>query len=59
MLRFLAVPATCLVLCVTAAAQDLHAQDLAALNTRLWKRAGPNGPLRRVAEATYALAAPA
>lgn len=31
MLRFLAVPATCLVLCVTAAAQDLHAQDLAAL----------------------------
>lgn len=32
---------------------------VAALNTRLWKRAGPNGPLRRVAEATYALAAPA
>jgi hypothetical protein len=32
---------------------------VAALNTRLWKRSGPNGPLRRVAEATYALAAPA
>ena len=29
---------------------------VAALNTRLWKRAGPGGPLRRVAEATYALA---
>ena len=32
---------------------------VAALNTRLWKRAGRNGPLRRVAEAPYALAAPA
>ncbi|MHB2207703.1 hypothetical protein [Methylobacterium sp. CM6257] len=29
---------------------------VAALNTRLWKRAGPGGPLRRVGEATYALA---
>ncbi|CAA2158732.1 hypothetical protein MBRA_03983 [Methylobacterium brachiatum] len=29
---------------------------VAALNTRLWKRAGSGGPLRRVAEATYALA---
>lgn len=29
---------------------------VAALNTRLWKRAGPDGPLRRVGEATYALA---
>ncbi|MGU3467988.1 hypothetical protein ACLBXO_24360 [Methylobacterium sp. C33D] len=29
---------------------------VAALNTRLWKRAGPGGPLNRVAEATYALA---
>ncbi|MGU3664898.1 hypothetical protein ACLBX9_11990 [Methylobacterium sp. A49B] len=32
---------------------------VAALNTRLWKRAGPDGPLRRVGEATYALAPPA
>ena len=31
---------------------------VAALNTRLWKRAGPDGPLRRVGEATYALATP-
>ena len=30
---------------------------VAALNTRLWKRSGPGGPLRRVGEATYALAA--
>ncbi|MCJ2085111.1 winged helix-turn-helix domain-containing protein [Methylobacterium sp. E-005] len=29
---------------------------VAALNTRLWKRSGPDGPLRRVGEATYALA---
>jgi hypothetical protein len=28
---------------------------VAALNTRLWKRAGPGGPLRRVGEAVYAL----
>ncbi|MCJ2050510.1 winged helix-turn-helix domain-containing protein [Methylobacterium sp. J-070] len=32
---------------------------VAALNTRLWKRSGPGGPLRRVGEATYALAEPA
>jgi hypothetical protein len=31
---------------------------VAALNTRLWKRTGPGGPLRRVGEATYALAEP-
>jgi hypothetical protein len=31
---------------------------VAALNTRLWKRAGPGGPLSRVGEATYALASP-
>ncbi|MCJ2135273.1 winged helix-turn-helix domain-containing protein [Methylobacterium sp. J-026] len=31
---------------------------VAALNTRLWKRSGPGGPLRRVGEATYALATP-
>ncbi|MEE7489050.1 hypothetical protein [Methylobacterium oryzae] len=31
---------------------------VAALNTRLWKRSGPGGPLNRVAEATYALASP-
>ncbi|MGH1573693.1 hypothetical protein ACRAWG_27400 [Methylobacterium sp. P31] len=30
---------------------------VAALNTRLWKRAGPGGPLRRVGEATYAVTA--
>jgi hypothetical protein len=30
---------------------------VAGLNTRLWKRAGPGGPLRRVGEATYALGA--
>ena len=29
---------------------------VAALNTRLWKRAAPGGPLRRLGEATYALA---
>lgn len=29
---------------------------VAALNTRLWKRSGPGGPLSRVGEATYALA---
>ena len=28
---------------------------VAALNTRLWKRTGPGGPLRRLGEATYAL----
>ncbi|WCS26821.1 winged helix-turn-helix domain-containing protein [Methylobacterium sp. NMS14P] len=31
---------------------------VAALNTRLWKRSGPGGPLNRVAEATYGLASP-
>ncbi|KOX47038.1 hypothetical protein ADL19_22530 [Streptomyces purpurogeneiscleroticus] len=31
---------------------------VAALNTRLWKRSGPGGPLSRVGEATYALAPP-
>ncbi|MBP1184106.1 HTH domain-containing protein [Methylobacterium sp. PvR107] len=31
---------------------------VAALNTRLWKRTGTGGPLCRVGEATYALAAP-
>ncbi len=31
---------------------------VAALNTRLWKRSGPGGPLCRVGEATYALAIP-
>jgi hypothetical protein len=31
---------------------------VAALNTRLWKRTGPGGPLCRVGEATYALAGP-
>lgn len=29
---------------------------VAALNTRLWKRAAPDGPLRRLGEASYALA---
>lgn len=29
---------------------------VAALNTRLWKRATPDGPLRRLGEASYALA---
>ena len=27
---------------------------VAALNTRLWKRAGPHGPLRRLGDAVYA-----
>lgn len=29
---------------------------VAALNTRLWKRSGPGGPLRRMGDAVYALA---
>ncbi len=29
---------------------------VAALNTRLWKRAGPHGPLRRLGDAVYASA---
>ena len=34
----------------------LPGQDpVAALNTRLWKRSGPGGPLRRLGEAVYAL----
>lgn len=31
---------------------------VAALNTRLWKRSGPGGPLRRMGDAVYALAEP-
>ncbi len=27
---------------------------VAALNTRLWKRSGPGGPLKRLGEAVYA-----
>ncbi len=35
----------------------LPGQDpVAALNTRLWKRSGPGGPVRRLGEAVYALA---
>lgn len=34
---------------------SLPGQDpVAALNTRLWKRSGPGGPLRRLGEAVYA-----
>lgn len=34
---------------------DLPGHDkVAALNTRLWKRAAPGGPLRRLGEAVYA-----
>ncbi len=29
---------------------------IAALNTRLWKRSGPGGPLKRMGDAVYALA---
>ncbi|KAB1070495.1 winged helix-turn-helix domain-containing protein [Methylobacterium planeticum] len=37
----------------------LPGQDpVAALNTRLWKRAGPGGPVRRMGDAVYALAEP-
>lgn len=32
------------------------ADPVAALNTRLWKRAGPGGPFRRMGDAMYALA---
>ena len=35
------------------------ADPVAALNTRLWKRAGAGGPLRRLGEAVYAPAGPA
>ncbi|UMY16846.1 hypothetical protein MMB17_19650 [Methylobacterium organophilum] len=31
------------------------ADPIAALNTRLWKRSGPGGPLRRLGDAVYAL----
>ena len=30
---------------------------VAALNTRLWKRSGPDGPFQRLGDAVYALAA--
>jgi hypothetical protein len=41
---------------LTAQGFTLPGRDpVAALNTRLWKRSGPGGPLRRVGEATYAL----
>lgn len=34
---------------------DLPGHDpVAALNTRLWKRSGPNGPLERLGDAVYA-----
>ncbi|CAO4173926.1 hypothetical protein [Methylorubrum populi] len=37
----------------------LPGQDpVAALNTRLWKRSGPGGPLKRLGEAVYAPADP-
>lgn len=32
------------------------ADPVAALNTRLWKRSGPGGPLRRLGDAVYAAA---
>ncbi|MFC5556582.1 hypothetical protein [Methylobacterium iners] len=31
---------------------------VAALNTRLWKRSGPGGPLRRLGDAVYTVEAP-
>ncbi|MGX5774944.1 hypothetical protein [Methylorubrum zatmanii] len=38
---------------------SLPGQDpVAALNTRLWKRSGPGGPLKRLGEAVYAPADP-
>ncbi|WP_267428648.1 winged helix-turn-helix domain-containing protein [Methylobacterium sp. GC_Met_2] len=43
---------------LTAQGFTLPGRDpVAGLNTRLWKRSGPGGPLRRVGEATYGLAA--
>ena len=43
---------------LTAQGFTLPGRDpVAGLNTRLWKRSGPGGPLRRVGEATYALTA--
>ena len=44
---------------VVARGFTVPGQDpVAALNTRLWKRSGPGGPLRRLGEAVYALAEP-
>ena len=40
---------------LTALGFDLPGHDpVAALNTRLWKRAVPGGPLKRLGEAVYA-----
>lgn len=40
---------------LTARGFDLPGHDpVAALNTRLWKRSGPGGPLKRLGEAVYA-----
>jgi len=40
---------------LTARGFDLPGHDpVAALNTRLWKRSGPGGPLRRLGDAVYA-----
>jgi hypothetical protein len=40
---------------LTALGFDLPGHDpVAALNTRLWKRSGPGGPLKRLGEAVYA-----
>ena len=39
---------------LTARGFDLPGHDpVAALNTRLWKRSGPGGPLRRLGDAVY------
>ncbi|BAU92869.1 hypothetical protein MPPM_4264 [Methylorubrum populi] len=40
---------------ITEQGFSLPGQDpVAALNTRLWKRSGPGGPLKRLGEAVYA-----
>lgn len=40
---------------LTALGFELPGHDpVAALNTRLWKRSGPGGPLKRLGEAVYA-----
>ena len=40
---------------ITERGFSLPGQDpVAALNTRLWKRSGPGGPLKRLGEAVYA-----
>lgn len=45
--------------CVAARGFTVPGHDpVAALNTRLWKRSGPGGPLRRLGDAVYALAEP-